>query len=173
MKFRIAMLLLALAAILVAAGCNDSNYSADAADNSKAVETVNASTDTGVAPPAANPCGAEATEGKSCEGGCCPGEKGTEAASKEACAECAAAEGGTCEHCAAEAKEGIVTTDASMGGEGEKDCCGKEGCEGKEDKDCGDCDGKDCGDCDGKDCEGKEKSADKDDTASTETGTKG
>src|SRR5690606_30238823 len=99
-------------------------------------------------------------------------KEGAETASKEACAECASAEGGTCEHGKAEGKEGIETTDASMGAEGSKegcgDCEGKEGGEGREGKDCGDCDGKDCGDC-----EGKEKAAEKDDTASTETGTKG
>ncbi|MCB1217768.1 hypothetical protein KDL44_10260 [bacterium] len=147
MKFRIAMLLLALAAILVAAGCNDSDYSADAADSAKAVETVNASTDTGVAPPATNPCAAdvEDAEGKSCEGGCCAAKEG---ADKTACTECANAEGGVCEHCKAESKEGVETTDASHEHAEGESCCGT--CGGAEGKKCEDCDGS-CENCPKKD----------------------
>lgn len=166
MKFRIAMLLLALAAILVAAGCNDSNYSADAAETStSAVETVAASGDTDLAPPAA----AEAKEGgcSSCSG--CAGDK-AEKASKDGvettdASMTEAAEGKTChDGSSCEGKDGVHTTKASA----DADCCGTCGgsCEGKSKEDCeGSCDdcpeksgvettkagmdaeGKDCGGC--------------------------
>ena len=127
MKFRIAMLLLALAAILVAAGCNDSNYSADAADSTKAVETIPVSTDADIAAPAENPC-VEAANPCAVEG------EGAEKA-EGGCACCAPQEEAACTDCASKA-DGSECADCASKAEG---------------KDCGDCEeGEECGDCEGK-----------------------
>jgi hypothetical protein len=161
MNFKITMLFLALAAILMVAGCNETDTQAKAGDAASSMEAIPASTDTEVAPPAENPCAdkapaeacaecAASTDGTMCAtcaakkagegcGNCAEGECAC-TGEKTACADCAAITDGTkCAACTEKAGKACTSCP-----EGECKCEGKactscpEGeckCEGKEGSD--------------------------------------